>query len=169
MNTISTFLKKYNFFVKAFILWALISIPWNVTSLIVLESMESGNSKLKLNSTKVNYTCYETIEDSSSWLDDTKGYPLWLGVIIPSTIAIVGIIFNIISFIVLRKMEGNEIFKKLLMSLGMKKKIIQPKLLLNDMPNCFQHALIVWFFLINFVEMYINYHSAKKKVCGVQS
>ena len=67
------------------------------------------------------------------------------------------------------KAEGNEIFKKLLMSLGMKKKIIQPKLLLNDMPNCFQHALIVWFFLINFVEMYINYHSAKKKVCGVQS
>jgi hypothetical protein len=121
INDTSTFLKKYNFFVKAFILWALISIPWNVTSLMVLKSMKSNNSKLKLNSTQVNYTCYGTIEDSSSWLDDTKGYPLWLGVIIPATIAIVGIILNIISFIVLRKMEGNEIFKKLLMSLGMKK------------------------------------------------
>ena len=168
MNDISTFLKKYNFFVKAFILWAFISVPWNVTSLMVLKSMKSSNFKLKLNSTQVNYTCYGTIEDSTSWLDDTKGYPLWLGVIIPATIAIVGIIFNIISFIVLRKMEGNEIFKKLLMSLGMKK-IVKPKLLLNNMPNRFQHALIAWFFLINFVAMYINYHSAKKKVCGVQS
>ena len=120
INDTSTFLKRYNFFVKAFILWALISIPWNVTSLMVLKSMKSSN--WKLNSTELNYTCYGTIEDSSSWLDNTKGYPLWLGVIIPSTIAIVGIIFNIISFIVLRKMEGNEIFKKLLMSLGMKEK-----------------------------------------------
>ena len=108
MNDIWTFLKKYNFFVKAFILWALISIPWNVTSLIVLKSMKSSI----FNSTQVNYTCYEP----SFWVDDMK---LWLGVIIPATIAIMGIIFNIISFIVLRKMEGNEIFKKLLMSLGM--------------------------------------------------
>ena len=107
---ISTFLKKYNFFVKAFISWALISIPWNVTSLMVLKSMKS--SDWKLNSTQVNYTCY----GPSFWVDDMK---LWLGVIIPATIAIVGIIFNIISVIVLRKMEGNEIFKKLLMSLGM--------------------------------------------------
>ena len=120
-NDISTFLKKYNFFVKAFILWALISIPWNVTSLIVLKS---SNCELKLNSTQINYTCYGTIKDSRSWVDNIK---LWLGVIIPATIAMVGIIFNIISFIVLRKMEGNEIFKKLLMSLGMSWKIFQPK------------------------------------------
>ena len=53
------------------------------------------------------------------------------------------------------------------MNLGMKKN--QPKLLFNNMPNCFQHALIAWSSLINFVEMYINYHSVKKKVCGVQS
>ena len=108
---IMIFIKKYSFFVKTFILWALISIPWNVTSLIVLNLKQM---KL-INGTQVNYTCYEKEEDWGSWVEDIK---LWLGVIIPATIAIVGIIFNITSFIVLRKMEGNEIFKKLLMSLG---------------------------------------------------
>ena len=107
-----TFIKKYSFFVKTFILWALISIPWNVTSLILLNLKQ-----MKLNNgTQVNYTCYEKEEDWRSWVENIK---LWLGVIIPGSIAIVGIIFNITSFIVLRKMEGNEIFKKLLMSLGM--------------------------------------------------
>ena len=32
------FLRKYKFFVIAFILWALIIIPWNITSLIMLSS-----------------------------------------------------------------------------------------------------------------------------------
>ena len=32
------FLRKYRFFVIAFILWALIIIPWNITSLIMLSS-----------------------------------------------------------------------------------------------------------------------------------
>ena len=32
------FLRKYRFFVVAFILWALIIIPWNITSLIMLSS-----------------------------------------------------------------------------------------------------------------------------------
>ena len=32
------FLQKYRFFVIAFILWALIIIPWNITSLIMLSS-----------------------------------------------------------------------------------------------------------------------------------
>ena len=32
------FLQKYRFFVIAFILWALVIIPWNITSLIMLSS-----------------------------------------------------------------------------------------------------------------------------------
>ena len=35
------FLQKYRFFVVAFILWALIIIPWNITSLIMLSSNET--------------------------------------------------------------------------------------------------------------------------------
>ena len=115
-----TFIKKYSFFVKTFILWVLISIPWNVTSLIVLNLKQMD----LINGTQFNYTCYEKEEDWGSWVEDIK---LWLGVIIPASIAIVGIVFNITSFIVLRKMEGNEIFKKLLMSLGMSYKIFQLK------------------------------------------
>ena len=102
------YLLKYSFFVKTFLVWALISIPWNITSFMVLK-MESSNR------TKVDYTCYEKIEDMSSWVNAIQ---FWLRGIIPTVISIIGIIFNIISFIVLRKMEGNEIFKKLLMSLG---------------------------------------------------
>ena len=35
------FLQKYRFFVIAFILWALIIIPWNITSLIMLSRNET--------------------------------------------------------------------------------------------------------------------------------
>jgi hypothetical protein len=35
------FLRKYRFFVIAFMLWALIIIPWNITSLIMLSSNET--------------------------------------------------------------------------------------------------------------------------------
>ena len=37
INTLA-FLQKYRFFVIAFILWALVIIPWNITSLIMLSS-----------------------------------------------------------------------------------------------------------------------------------
>ena len=78
-----------------------------------------------MNGTEVNYTCYERIEDWSSWERDVK---FWLRGMVPAIISTLGIIFNIISFIVLRKCEGNEIFKKLLMSLGMKQKVVQTKI-----------------------------------------
>ena len=70
-----------------------------------------------VNGTQVNYTCHERKEKWSSWVDVMK---LWLGGIIPMTISTIGIIFNILSFIVLRKCQGNKTFKKLLMSLGKK-------------------------------------------------
>ena len=112
-----TFLKRYSFFVKTFIVWALFSIPWNITSFMILNSKESSNE------TQVNYTqyykCYENIKEWKPWVDAME---LWLRGVIPSIISTLGIIFNIISFLVLRKCEGNEIFKKLLMSLGMKQK-----------------------------------------------
>ena len=91
-----------------------------------------------VNGTEVNYTCYERIEDWSSWERDVK---FWLRGMVPAIISTLGIIFNIISFIVLRKCEGNEIFKKLLMSLGMKQKIIQTKIQLNNMPNLLVFSL----------------------------
>ena len=72
-----------------------------------------------MNGTQVNYTCHERIEKWSSWVDVMK---FWLGGIIPMTISTLGIIFNIISFIILRKCRGNKTFKKLLMSLGTKPK-----------------------------------------------
>jgi hypothetical protein len=88
---------------------------------------------------------------------------------VPAIISTLGIIFNIISFVVLRKCEGNEIFKKLLMSLGMKQKIALSKLLSNNVPNCFQLALIAFTCLIRFVTIYIGiYCYAKEKLCGVQ-
>ena len=108
-----TFLKRYSFFVKTFIVWALFSIPWNITSFMILNSMKSGNE------TQVNYTqyykCYENTKEWKSWVDSIE---LWLRGVIPSIISTLGIIFNIISFLVLRKCEGNEVFKQLLMSLG---------------------------------------------------
>ena len=70
-----------------------------------------------VNGTQVNYTCHERKEKWKSWVDVMK---LWLGGIIPMTISTIGIIFNILSFIVLRKCQGNKTFKKLLMSLGKK-------------------------------------------------
>ena len=119
-----------------------------------------------MNETYVNYTCYEIIEDWSSWVD---AITFWLRGIIPAIISTFGIIFNSISFMVLRKCEGNEIFKKLLMSLGMKQKIILSKLLSNNMANQFQHALIAFTCLIRFVTIYIGmYCCAKEELCGVQ-
>ena len=85
-----------------------------------------------MNEADVNYTCYEIIEDWSSWVD---AITFWLRGIIPAIISTFGIIFNSISFMVLRKCEGNEIFKKLLMSLGMKKKIVLSQLLSNNVSN----------------------------------
>ena len=110
---ILAFLQKYSFFVKTFILWALISIPWNITSFMILNSMKSSD-ELQVNYTQY-YPCYENIEDSSSWVHDIK---LWLRGLIPAIISTLGIIFNIISFKVLKKCEGNEVFKQLLLSLG---------------------------------------------------
>ena len=113
-----TFLKRYSFFVKTFIVWALFSIPWNITSFMILNSMKS------IDETQVNYTqyytCYENISEWESWVDAIE---LWLRGVIPSIISTLGIIFNVISFLVLRKCEGNEVFKQLLMSLGISKKI----------------------------------------------
>ena len=85
-----------------------------------------------MNETDANYTCYEIIEDWSSWVD---AITFWLRGIIPAIISTLGIIFNSISFMVLRKCEGNEIFKKLLMSLGMKKNIVLSQLLSNNVSN----------------------------------
>ena len=119
-----------------------------------------------MNGTKVNYTCYERIED---WSSRVEAFTFWLRGIIPAIISTLGIIFNSISFIVLRKCEGNEIFKKLLMSLGMKQKIILSKLLSNNIPNPFQHASIAFTCLIRFVTICIGmYCYAKEKLCGVQ-
>ena len=104
-----------------------------------------------VNGTQVNYTCHERIEKWSSWVDVMK---LWLGGIIPMTISTIGIIFNILSFIVLRKCQGNKTFKKLLMSLGKiknKKYIISKDAKKNYISNntaiSFQHAVIVFTFL----------------------
>ena len=99
-----------------------------------------------VNGTQVNYTCHERIEKWSSWVDVMK---LWLGGIIPMTISTIGIIFNILSFIVLRKCQGNKTFKKLLMSLGkMKSKYLHIYYKLNNMPLYFQHAVIAFTFLL---------------------
>ena len=135
-----TFLRKYSFFVKTFILWTSITIPWYTYSFLMLK-LEKSSVRTELgldtfgsfyqylaimkieiisftvNGTQVNYTCHERIEKWSSWVDVMK---LWLGGIIPMTISTIGIIFNILSFIVLRKCQGNKTFKKLLMSLGKK-------------------------------------------------
>ena len=110
---ILTFLKRYSFFVKTFIVWALFSIPWNITSFMILNSMKSSN-ETQVNYTQY-YTCYENRKEWKSWVDAIE---LWLRGVIPSIISTLGIIFNIISFLVLRKCEGNEVFKQLLMSLG---------------------------------------------------
>ena len=111
-------IERYSFFVKTFIVWALISVPWNISSLMVLNLTKSSNGT-QVNYTGPNYTCYESIEDSKSWVEDIQ---FWMRGIIPAIISIFGIIFNIISVIVLKKCIGNEIFKKLLISLGMKQK-----------------------------------------------
>ena len=75
------------------------------------------------NETQVNYTqyytCYENIKEWKPWVDAME---LWLRGVIPSIISTLGIIFNVISFLVLRKCEGNEVFKQLLMSLGISRK-----------------------------------------------
>jgi hypothetical protein len=119
-----------------------------------------------VNGSEVNYTCYEKLEDWSSWAD---AITFWLRGIIPAIISTLGIIFNSISFIVLRKCEGDEIFKKLLMSLGIKQKIVLSKILSNDMSNQFQLALIAFTCLIRFVTIYIGmYCYAKEKLYGVQ-
>ena len=108
-----TFLKRYSFFVKTFIVWALFSIPWNITSFMIMNSMKSSD-ETQVNYTQY-YTCYENRKEWKSWVD---AIALWLRGVIPSIISTLGIIFNIISFLVLRKCEGNEVFKQLLMSLG---------------------------------------------------
>ena len=81
------------------------------------------NSMKRSNETQVNYTkyykCYENIQEWKSWVDAIE---LWLRGVIPSIISTLGIIFNRLSFLVLRKCEGNEVFKQLLMSLGNSKK-----------------------------------------------
>ena len=112
-----------------------------------------------VNGTQVNYTCHERIEKWSSWVDVMK---LWLGGIIPMTISTIGIIFNILSFIVLRKCQGNKTFKKLLMSLGkIKSKYLHTYYKLNNMPLYFQHAVIAFTFLLKslsicVVQLYIH-------------
>ena len=38
-----TFLKKYSFFVKTFILWALIITAWDISSIWMIQSVKSDN------------------------------------------------------------------------------------------------------------------------------
>jgi hypothetical protein len=71
------YLMKYSFFVKTFILWAMISIPWNITSFMVLK-MENSNR------TKIDYNCYEKIDDMEIWVNAIQ---LWLRWIIPAVIS----------------------------------------------------------------------------------
>ena len=86
-----------------------------------------------------------------TWVD---AIALWLRGVIPSITSTLGIIFNIISFLVLRKCEGNEVFKQLLMSLGISKKIDElKKTITNYIPNYFQLALIASTSLISFVTI----------------
>ena len=85
-----------------------------------------------------------------TWVD---AIALWLRGVIPSITSTLGIIFNIISFLVLRKCEGNEVFKQLLMSLGISKKIDGLKNITYDIPNHFQLALIASTSLISFVTI----------------
>ena len=44
---ILAFLQKYSFFVKTFIVWALFSIPWNITSFMILNSMKKKKWLIK--------------------------------------------------------------------------------------------------------------------------
>ena len=83
---------------------------------MILNSMKISN-ETQVNYTQY-YTCYENISEWEPWVDPIK---LWLRGVIPSIISTLGIIFNVISFFVLRKCEGNEVFKQLLMSLGISK------------------------------------------------
>ena len=54
------------------------------------------------------------IEEENTWVQKTYK----ISGIISFFISILGIIFNIVSFVILRKSDGNKIFKKLLLSLG---------------------------------------------------
>ena len=42
-KTISTFLRKYSFFVKTFIVWALIITAWDISSIWMLKLVRSDN------------------------------------------------------------------------------------------------------------------------------
>ena len=45
-------------------------------------------------------------------------WKFWVIGVLPVSISVLGLMFNIVSFIVLKKSDVNEIFKKLLLTLG---------------------------------------------------
>lgn len=62
-----------------------------------------------------NFTCFEEIE---TWIEWIEKFYFWIKGVLTIFVASIGILANITSYIVLKKMKTNRPFDKLLMSLG---------------------------------------------------
>ena len=62
-----------------------------------------------------NYTCHESHLLFSPWVDNAR---FWLGGVGILVVGTFGIIGNLVTVIVLRRIDTNVMFNKLLMSLG---------------------------------------------------
>ena len=62
-----------------------------------------------------NYSCHESQDEFSSWLDNARFWLSGVAVLIVGTIGLAG---NLMTVLVLRRIDSNVMFNKLLISLG---------------------------------------------------
>ena len=116
-SKISTKFLKWDFKIKAFILWLLLGLPGNIVFIwISTENRQSPSIKLSENATsQEKLECQELKKDWRNILEWSQFLIQGLSVLI---ISIFGILANLLSVIVLSKIPKNRNFQRLLIGLA---------------------------------------------------
>ena len=105
---IKSWTKRYLFFILTFLVWLVLCVPQNVVTLVMyFDHQDFQGSK-----TQKNFTCYESHESLM------KDLEFWvLGVTI-NVLGSCGIIGNLFSILILKKLSTKSSFNRLLLGVG---------------------------------------------------
>ena len=105
---IKSWTKRYLFFILTFFVWLVLCVPQNVVTLVMyFDHQDFQGSKIQK-----NFTCYESHESLM------KDLEFWvLGVTI-NVLGSCGIIGNLFSILILKKLSTKSSFNRLLLGVG---------------------------------------------------
>ena len=90
--------------------------------------------------TTVEYQCHETFETSRFWM---AGAQFWVEGVILLVVGIFGIVGNVMTIFILRRIDSNTTFNRLLMSLGESVRNQGPRAV-----SCYENSVVRTFLLL---------------------